>query len=155
MIIHKSISSDGSELVPTTDAKINLTLPILQVSLEVPMLGEVPWQIQVAFYEPMTQPTDSCVPTTIHGTAKPYLILKGREKRSQPVYMGRPVIRSRLTAFNFILNMIRFWAACPGRGLNRLSPSNDSSRYPIVLHSESEWREFMSRAVRPGTTIYR
>jgi hypothetical protein len=27
MIIHKWISSDGSELVPTTDVKINLTLP--------------------------------------------------------------------------------------------------------------------------------
>jgi hypothetical protein len=29
MIIHKWISSDGSELVPTTDVKINLTLPYL------------------------------------------------------------------------------------------------------------------------------
>jgi hypothetical protein len=27
MIIHKWISSDGSELVPTTDVEINLTLP--------------------------------------------------------------------------------------------------------------------------------
>jgi hypothetical protein len=29
MIIHKWISSDGSELVPTTDVKVNLTLPIM------------------------------------------------------------------------------------------------------------------------------
>jgi hypothetical protein len=29
MIIHNWISSDGSELVPTTDVKINLTLPYL------------------------------------------------------------------------------------------------------------------------------
>jgi hypothetical protein len=32
MIIHKWISSDGSELVPTTDIKINLTLPSLAVN---------------------------------------------------------------------------------------------------------------------------
>jgi hypothetical protein len=30
MIIQKWISSDGSELVPTTDVKINLTLPVLE-----------------------------------------------------------------------------------------------------------------------------
>jgi hypothetical protein len=29
MIIHIWISSDGSELVPTTDVKINLTLPYI------------------------------------------------------------------------------------------------------------------------------
>jgi hypothetical protein len=31
MIIHKWISSDGSELVPTTDIKINLILPYTEI----------------------------------------------------------------------------------------------------------------------------
>jgi hypothetical protein len=36
MIFHKWISSDGSEMVPTTDVKINLTLPYLYCSIHKP-----------------------------------------------------------------------------------------------------------------------
>jgi hypothetical protein len=33
MVVHKWISSDGSELVPTTDVKINLTILFVSTSI--------------------------------------------------------------------------------------------------------------------------